>query len=215
MKMRNWLLATVIVGSALSAMARALQRVPLEDAEVGFTIHLGIPKIAGMDVVAKEMEQFSVTTNGDTHVAVWKGHPVCGADFTVTATFARQGDGWTYSFAYTGLEGVLELESVAFPELTVPHTPQAGVLYARAHGMGLVRRPDWKELSFGESIDEANPKAFKFAAVLDEAATSWYLDARDTQRWSKTVFAKNGDWDGTKVTIGFRWLAPADGASLK
>ena len=212
MKMLSSLLVTVIAGSMLSAVARDLQRVPLGDAEVGFTIHLGVPKIAGMDVIAKEMGQFFVTTNGDTHVAMWKGHPACGAGFTVTATFTKQGEGWTYSFAYAGLEGVLEVESVAFPELTVPHTPQAGVLYARAHGMGLVRRPDWKKLPFGEPIDEANPKAFKFAAVLDEAATSWYLDARDTQRWSKTVFAKKGDWEGTKATIGFQWLAPADGA---
>ena len=76
--------------------------VPMGDVRVGFTIETGEWKPSkdaktgggiGSDralvhasvIPHGQMKSLSVTTNGNVVTAVWKGHPVCGENFTVTA----------------------------------------------------------------------------------------------------------------------------------
>ena len=85
-----------------SAASASATTVPVGDVRVGFTIETGKWKPSkkantgggtGSDralvhasiIPHGQMKSFSVTTNGNVVTAVWKGHPVCGDNFTVTA----------------------------------------------------------------------------------------------------------------------------------
>jgi len=170
--------------------AGAAPSVRLGETEVDFRLHLGLPRVAGMDVSAREMASLSVATNGGAVVASWKGHPAVGADFTVRATFVARDGGWEYSFSWEGLDaGRLHVESVDFPDVTVPRTDASGILHPGAHGMGIVRRPDWAALPEDGSVAKAEARTFQFVALLDDAQGGWYVDARDGAVRPKTAHA--------------------------
>ena len=183
----------------------------LGDAEVGFRMHLGRPGDAGTDVSNAEMTSFLLRQEGAMTVGVWRGHPVLGTNFAVTATFESQGKGWLYSFSWSGLESRERMvESVSFPELTVPRSDTSGVLYSRAHGMGMVRRPDWNAWAKTPEEPLVSPmREFQFAALLDDRLPCWYLDARDGEARLKYTYASCGKGsDRRTATIGIRTPLP-------
>ncbi|MFA7173181.1 MAG: DUF6259 domain-containing protein [Kiritimatiellia bacterium] len=169
----------------------AADLVRLGDAEIGFRMHLGMMKIAGMETSAEEMDALTVVTNGADVTAVWKGHPVLGDNFTATAKFTRQSGGWAYAFGWRNLEGgKLLVETVSFPDVVVPRTETSGVLRSDSHGMGMVHRPDWPFWGWErEPCAEGQTREFQFTALLDEATTSWYIDARDPEARIKKTYA--------------------------
>ena len=165
--------------------------VPIGEAEVGFRLHLGVMKLGGMDLSCEEMDSLEVRTNGTSVVGVWKGHPLFGPDFTATATFERKGEGWEYSFGWTGLDAwKFTVETVSFPDLVVPRTDRSGVLYSRAHGMGMICRPDWEKWGWErEPFVREAMREFQFTALLDDGKPCWYLDARDPEARFKQSYA--------------------------
>lgn len=206
----------VIVSSALflstASFAPLTAAVRLDDAEVGFRLHLGLPRQKGMDVSDREMDSLAVTTNGTLVTAVWKGHPVLGKDFAATAVFTRTGEGWTYSFSWRGPSpSRLPVEEVSFPDVSVPRTAESGVLHSRAHGMGVIRRPDWGAISPSEPFVEGAMRNFQFIALLDENTTGWYVDARDGKARVKRAYAYGDDRaDGDlRVRMGITYGVPA------
>lgn len=206
----------VIVSSALflstASFAPLTAAVRLDDAEVGFRLHLGLPRQKGMDVSDREMDSLAVTTNGTVVTAVWKGHPVLGKDFAATAVFTRTGEGWTYSFSWRGPSpSRLPVEEVSFPDVSVPRTAESGVLHSRAHGMGVIRRPNWGAISPSEPFVEGAMRNFQFIALLDEKTTGWYVDARDGKARVKRAYAYGDDRaDGDlRVRMGITYGVPA------
>lgn len=184
---------TVIVMQCLppASTSLAAERVRLGEAEVGFRMHLGRMKLAGLDVSQEEMDSLAVHAEDGRTIGVWKGHPLFGADFTVTAEFEEKDEGWEYSFRWEGLEGWrLFVETVSFPDLVVPRTDGSGVVYSRAHGMGMVRRPKWPEWGWEREpfVNEAM-REFQFTALVDDEKPCWYLDARDSEARAKYAYA--------------------------
>ena len=68
---------------------------------------------------------------------VWRGHPLCGDGFTVTAalTPTPEGDGWSYAFSYVGNEsglGVRLIELLMRQWCIVPCSPPHCMAYERS-----------------------------------------------------------------------------------
>ncbi len=78
-------MATLAILAAPGA-ARDMKTVPLCGARVGFSL-----ETTAKPVLCSQMKSLSVTTNGNVVTAVWKGHPVCGDGFTVTAKMTLHG----------------------------------------------------------------------------------------------------------------------------
>lgn len=204
MAVSGWWLAAM--AASVVGDIEAAQLVPLGKAEVGFRMHLGCMREAGMDVSASEMEKFAVRQEGERIVGEWRGHPKLGSDFVVTATFDKLEEGWEYGLAWDGLKvegvgvgggvGVGEkwvVETVSFPELTVPRSDKSGIVYSRAHGMGMVRRPNWNKWAKDPKAGMSSPmREFQFAALIDKSLACWYLDARDDQARMKHTYASEG-----------------------
>ncbi len=150
--------------------ARAAPMVRLGEAEVGFRMHLGVVKSAGIDVSSDEMASLSVVTNGASVTGTWKGHALFGDGFAVTAAFEPREGGWEYSLSWKGLEGwKFFVETVSFPDLVVPRTDRSGVLHSRNHGMGMIRRPDWPTWGWErEPFVDSEMREFQFVALLDD-----------------------------------------------
>lgn len=186
---RGCLAASAVVAGVMQTAGADLVR--LGSAEIGFRMHLGMMKIAGMETSAEEMDTLSVVTNDATITATWMGHPVLGENFTVTATFESCGEGWEYAFGWKDLEGgKLVVENVRFPDIVVPRTETSGVLCPDTHGMGKVIRPDWPFWGWErEPCVEGGMREFQFVALLDEGTTSWYVDARDSEARAKRAYA--------------------------
>ncbi len=203
---------------ALAFCATAAPRVDLDQARVGFRLHLGLPRLEGMNVCEKEMDALSVVTNGAVLTATWKGHPILGRDFAATGVFIRSGGGWTYSFSWKNLDPVrMTVEEVSFPDVSVPRTADSGVLHSRAHGMGVIRRPNWDKVSCREPFVEGAMRNFQFIALLDEKTTGWYVDARDCQARVKRAYAYVDDqsWEDLRVRIGITYGVPATDANAR
>ena len=120
--------------------------VPMGNVRVGFTIETGEWKPSkdaktgggiGSDralvhasvIPHGQMKSLSVTTNGNVVTAVWKGHPVCGENFTVTAKMTLRPDGgFEYtSFDYAGNESGQYPKRIVFPEVVVPRTAKTAL----------------------------------------------------------------------------------------
>ena len=88
---------------------------------------LTVAKDAGQPrqtVVAAEMKSFSEEADR----LVWRGHPLLGDAFTVTATRKAVAAGTEWEFAYEGNGTDWFVEEVAFPEWTVPRTARTRVV---------------------------------------------------------------------------------------
>lgn len=78
----------------------ASMALPMGDVRVGFSLAMGEGTNANSTVAVADMESLAVKTNGSTIAATWRGHPRCGAGFSVSAKFKLLPDG---GFEYDGL----------------------------------------------------------------------------------------------------------------
>lgn len=86
--------------------------------KIAFRLDLGRPCFPTpvRTVRARDMRAFAATTNAAGVVTlVWKGHPLCGADFTVTGTCTPKAGGYAYALETAGNASRYDLQGVAFP----------------------------------------------------------------------------------------------------
>ena len=170
---------TVAVIAAVHA-----ERLRLGGLELGFTVELGM---AGTNAVVsfdeRAMASFREETSGGRRVGVWKGHPICGADFEVRAEAEKGNDGsWRYSYSYAGNSSDRFLRRVKFPELSAPVDARADVLVP--YSMGMLVHCDWFSAKNGAPVwfgaRNGDFRAFRFAALVNEGGgnPSVYLDWR-------------------------------------
>ena len=136
-----------------------------------------------VEVEAAEMREFSQSELNGARKLVWRGHPKAGADFSVTAALAPEGEGgFGYSFSYDGVAAGFSAEEIRFPVVTVRRSDSSALLYPLQ--IGMLRKPDWGKFKNGETVVSAGPNlvGFHFAAVLDDAIGGWYVDQRGDAR---------------------------------
>ena len=79
--------------------------------EIGFELYMTTPATNAPErrVSSEQMMSFKTEERDGKTFLVWRGHPVCGEDFTVTAelTPTPEKDGWSYAFRYAGNESGL------------------------------------------------------------------------------------------------------------
>jgi len=160
----------------------------LGEAELSFRIALGRPGEKFQIVTPDSMKTATVEKNGAMTALVWKGHPLCGENFTVTAELTKTDAGTQYAFRYAGNEAKgLDVEEIFFPDMLVPRTDAAGVLYPRSYGC--IYRPDWKKVAADRSVVGGRPFAFHFVATVEPETDGWYLDQRGEARLYATSLA--------------------------
>jgi len=127
--------------------------------------------------------------------------------YVVSCSFRRADDG---SYDYGPLtwrsSDTQEVRAVAWPIVTVPRTDRAGLLYSEVWGApGNLRRPDWERATVGRNLNAVRDSpAFRFGALLDETATSWYLDSRETDLAPIRFFFRRGPATGTAEIEAYR-----------
>ncbi len=213
--------------NAISAPSVASTTVPMGAVRVGFTIGMGEWKPAKNDkssgvqgadraftaaatVTHGQMKSLSVSTNDNVVTAVWKGHPLCGENFTVTAKMTLRPDGgFEYSsFDYAGNESGQYTRRVVFPEVVVPRTANTALF--RPRFAGDILRPDWSKTKPGQSVYASGLvfKVFNCMAALEEGGVSHFLDQRGDARLHAAAFeATIGSAPGTLVLRNI-WLPP-------
>ena len=101
--------------------------------EIGFTLYMTTPDTNAPKhkVVAAQMKSRTVEERDGKTRIVWRGHPVCGEDFSVTAelTPTPEKDGWEYGFGYAGNQSGLGVRFIDFPILTVPRTDKTEIFW--------------------------------------------------------------------------------------
>ena len=156
--------------------------------ELGFALALGKPwqPAPAREITSAEMRSFKAATNAAGTVTLeWRGHPVCGDGFAVTATLARDG---AYTFAYDGNESDYDVEWISFPDLVVPRTDATRILYPVQSGM--VRLPKWGNAKPGDEV--AGCRLYVYGTYPGWGATG---DNR------KGAIAANGIEVGDKLTV--------------
>lgn len=155
-----------------------------------FRLRLGIDEFA----TSCEMASKHTMVNGDETTIIWKGHPKCGDDFSVTGTIRSEADGlFTYGFSWQGCKSEKLIESVEFPMLTVPAAPTMRFIFPAATGCSIVK--DLTHCKDGDEIlDEwsVRPRSFHFVAALDESGNgqSHYIDQRGAREWATEIHAR-------------------------
>ena len=237
-KRASLILAVVACAVSVAAYAGG-NKVPVGGVHVGWSLDMGEWKdravsagergasrvmVKANPVLCSQMRSFSVVTNGNVVTATWKGHPVCGDGFTVTAKMAIQGGrgapalpgGFEYSdFAYSGNESALYVRVISFPEVTVPRTDRTAIF--RPNTVGEVFRPEWKKFRRGKDVSAsgANWLTFSCIAALNDGATSHFLDQRGEARLHTVALAvKQGTERGTAVLCN-RYAPPVTDALRK
>ena len=172
--------------------------------EIGFNLYMTTPATNSPEqmVSSAQMKARSVTEKDGKTLVEWRGHPVCGDGFTVTAelTPTPEKDGWSYAFRYSGNASGLGVRLIEFPVLTVPRTDKTEIFYPQKCGQ--VRRPKWKGMKPGANVSMAAMGGIHFMAALNGKDVSWYMDQRGDARlrpnWS---IARNGAQPQTATLI--------------
>jgi len=135
-------------------------------------------------ICAAEMKSFR--EEGDR--LVWRGHPLLGDAFTVTATRTKTDAGTEWNLAYEGNATDWFVEEVSFPEWTVPRTDRMKVFIPRICGMVVL--PEWKKAPPRRIVAHQGPGfgAPHCIAALGEDGDSFYLDQRGDARFYATRF---------------------------
>ena len=200
--------------SAIAAVAAAILPVVDADAasprpasvggaEVGFSLDMGSKSKSSVKTIDdSQMKSLSVVTNDGVVVAEWRGHPVCGEGFAVTARMRPlEGGGFEYlGFSYAGNESKLYVRRISFPEVTVPRTDKTAIF--RPNTVGEVYRPDWRKSALGADVSTSgvNWLAFGCVAALNDGAPSHFLDQRGEARLHTVALAfRQGVRPGTLV----------------
>ena len=143
---------------------------------------LGDPPGPQRELVPGEMREFSVFTENGVEHRVWRGHPECGADFTVEITLAPRPDGlFAARFAFRGYAGKAHVEEIRFPSYREPAGPGTRVL-AGCHALGGIFELEYFRDDPGATRDK--PLALKntatsLNAILHPDGTGVYFDLRD------------------------------------
>ena len=175
----------------------------LED-KLGFALYMTTPATNASErmVSSEQMKSRTVTEKDGKTVIEWRGHPVCGESFTVTAelTPTPEKDGWAYAFRYAGNESGLGIRLIDFPMLTVPRTDKTAIFYPQKCGQ--IRRPKWAKVKPRTNVAVAAAGGIHFMAALNGKDVSWYIDQRGDARlrpnWSIT---RQGEKPQTAVLI--------------
>ena len=178
-----------------------------------FVLCGGIHVAAGADVsfslkIAKATDQPQRTVTAaemasfreEADRLVWRGHPLLGDAFTVTATRAKVAAGTEWHLAYAGNASDWFVEEVSFPEWTVPRTERTKLFFPRICGMVLT--PEWANAKAGRVMARQGPGfgAPHCIAALGEDGKSFYLDQRGEARLYSTRFEiEQGAKPGTCV----------------
>ena len=208
--------------------------VPMGNVRVGFTIETGEWKPSkdaksgggiGSDralvhasvIPHGQMKSLSVTTNGNVVTAVWKGHPVCGENFTVTAKMTLRPDGgFEYtSFDYAGNESGQYPKRIVFPEVVVPRTAKTALF--RPFFAGDILRPNWSKMKTMQRVYSSGLifKVFNCMAALEEGGVSHFFDQRGDARLHAAAFeATVGSAPNTLVLRNI-WLPPVSEETRK
>ena len=187
-----------------AATVIAAGRAPLENgAELGFEIVLSIPcntNVAGMVLSEGDMREMSETTDGATRIITWRGSSKAGRDLTVVATLEPTPDGlaaWT--FRYANLESPLDVVQIHFPRVTLPYARTSRVL--RPYSQGMLVGLDWDAEPCGNFPRLSSRMwPYKFTALVNEGAPSFYMDRRTedfamaTSCWAKEAKGRLATW---------------------
>lgn len=161
--------------------------------ELGFRLRLARPGSKTLVVSPATMKELAISMAAEKTTVTWRGHPVCGEDFTVTAEIAPADDGWNWRFRYAGnvAEGV-DVDQVLFPVLEVPRTEKTAVLVP--HSLGMIHRPDWHAAKPESIVAAKSPHSFRFIASFDEQGgrPSYYLDERGARGHAGRFLARQG-----------------------
>lgn len=188
---------TAMVLSSVGALAlgvasvRAAESVRLaKDMEVGFRMEFGsaADKKPAFAVREADMDALACSTDAVGRiVAEWRGHEKAGAAFAVRATFMPADGGWLYRLSYSGNASGLDIESIRFPVVEVPCGERAMMVVP--NHTGSLRKAVLGEP--GSLIRDSGTLCVgtRFAAVLDEEGTSYYLDLRGDARKMPTSVA--------------------------
>ena len=208
--------------------------VQVGDVRVGFTVEMGEwkpaknAKTSGGQGSAKafaaaatvphgQMKSLSVSTNGNVVTAVWKGHPVCGENFTVTAKMTLRPDGgFEYSsFGYSGNESGLYPSRIVFPEVVVPRTAKTALF--RPRYAGDILRPDWSKMKAGQSVYSSGLifKVFNCMAAIEEGGVSHFLDQRGDARLHAAAFEATIGTALNTLVLRNIWLSPVTDETRK
>ena len=181
-----------------------------ECSEIDFALYMTTPDTNVLErmVSSEQMRTRTVKEKDGKTCIVWRGHPLCGDNFTVTAalTPTSEKDGWSYEFCYSGNESGLGVRLIEFPVLTVPRTDKTEIFYPQMCGQ--IRRPKWADVKPGANVAVAAMNGIHFMAALNGTDESWYADQRGDARvrpnWS---IVRNGKSPQT-VTMLFRYAPP-------
>ena len=184
--------------------------------DIGFALHMTTAATNTPDEVVRsgQMKSFAVTEKDGRTLLVWRGHPVCGEGFTVTAELSPtpEKDGWEYALRYAGNKSVLGVRFIEFPILTVPRT-DATEIFIPVH-CGLIRRPKWADVKPGVNVAQAAESGMHFMAALNGADESWYMDQRgDARLRPNWAYVRNGTAPQT-VVLYFRYAPQLTTANL-
>ena len=194
--------ACAIVASAVIHSAMLCAAEP----EIGFALYMTTPDTNAPEkvVLSEQMKSRTVEERDGRTCIVWRGHPVCGDGFSVTAelTPTQEKDGWEYGFGYAGNQSGLGVRLIDFPILTVPRTDKTEIFYPQMCGQ--IRRPKWAEVKPGANVAVAAMNGIHFMAALNGMDESWYVDQRgDARLRSNRSIVRNGE-KPRKVTMLFR-----------
>ena len=192
--------------------------VPFGEAKVGFSLEMGASaKDVPVRVDNSQMKSLSVATNDGVVVAEWKGHPVCGDCFTVTATMRlHRAGGFEYTgFEYAGNESPLCVRQIAFPEVTVPRSVTTAIF--RPETVGEVYRPEWGGFRAGAEVSVNGPNWLTFGciAALNGGTPSHFLDQRGEARLHTTSLAVMQGIEPDTLVLCNRYTPPVTDALRK
>lgn len=224
-----------------SAASASATTVPVGDVRVGFTIETGEWKPStnaktgggiGSDralvhasiIPHGQMKSLSVTTNGNVVTAVWKGHPVCGDNFTVTAKMRLLGGrgapalpgGFEYiGFEYSGNESGQYPKRIVFPEVVVPRTAKTALF--RPFFAGDILRPDWSKMKTMQRVYSSGLifKVFNYMAALEEGGVSHFFDQRGDARLHAAAFEVTVGSAPNTLVLRNIWLPPVSEETRK
>ena len=209
--------------------------VPMGNVRVGFTIETGEWKPSkdaktgggvGSDralvpasvIPHGQMKSLSVTTNGNVVTAVWRGHPLCGENFTVTAKMTLRPDGgFEYtSFDYAGNESGQYPKRIVFPEVVVPRTAKTA-LFRPFFAGDIILRPNWSKMKPMQRVYSSGLifKVFNCMAALEERGVSHFFDQRGDARLHAAAFEVTVGSAPNTLVLRNIWLPPVSEETRK
>ncbi len=157
-------------------------------------------------ITPDDMRTFAVTEENGVVVAVWTGHPECGADFQVRAEFRRTPDSLTSgNFSFSRYTGKRFVEEIRFPVVRFPFSMDS-VLYSSGYDLGMRSRvlPRLEEEAGGSFQN------MSFFAVVQKNLPNFYADHRDPEHARKGYSCRITDGGNAFVYEGLHFVGLGD-----